>query len=32
MECVRGAAETVMLIVESSSGDTSALATTPGDQ
>lgn len=32
VECVRGAAETVMLIVESSSGDTSALATTAGDQ
>ncbi|RLU15193.1 hypothetical protein DMN91_012187, partial [Ooceraea biroi] len=32
MECVRGAAETVMLIVESSSGDTSALPTTATDQ
>ncbi|CAK9796674.1 Deformed epidermal autoregulatory factor 1 [Anthophora plagiata] len=32
VECVRGAAETVMLIVESSSGDTSALATTAGEQ
>ncbi|KAL2715264.1 deformed epidermal autoregulatory factor 1 [Vespula maculifrons] len=32
VECVRGAAETVMLIVESSSTDTSALATTTGDQ
>ncbi|XP_043262406.1 deformed epidermal autoregulatory factor 1 isoform X1 [Colletes gigas] len=32
VECVRGAAETVMLIVESSSGDTSTLATTTGDQ
>ncbi|XP_015591346.1 deformed epidermal autoregulatory factor 1 isoform X3 [Cephus cinctus] len=31
-ECVRGAAETVMLIVESSSGDASALTTTAGDQ
>nr|XP_012139873.1 PREDICTED: deformed epidermal autoregulatory factor 1 homolog [Megachile rotundata] len=32
VECVRGAAETVMLIVESSGGDTSTLATTAGDQ
>ncbi|KAI4498276.1 hypothetical protein M0802_006762 [Mischocyttarus mexicanus] len=32
VECVRGAAETVMLIVESSSADTNALATTTGDQ
>ncbi|XP_051160030.1 deformed epidermal autoregulatory factor 1 isoform X2 [Leptopilina boulardi] len=31
-ECVRGAAETVMLIVESSSADASALGTTGGDQ
>ncbi|XP_015177759.1 PREDICTED: deformed epidermal autoregulatory factor 1 [Polistes dominula] len=32
VECVRGAAETVMLIVESSSAETNALATTAGDQ
>ncbi|XP_070526915.1 deformed epidermal autoregulatory factor 1 isoform X1 [Cardiocondyla obscurior] len=32
MECVRGAAETVMLIVESGNGDTSSLPTTVTDQ
>ncbi|XP_012280581.1 deformed epidermal autoregulatory factor 1 isoform X2 [Orussus abietinus] len=32
VECVRGAAETVMLIVESSSGEASALATAQADQ
>ncbi|KAG5348176.1 DEAF1 factor, partial [Acromyrmex charruanus] len=32
IECVRGAAETVMLIVESGNGDTSALPTTATDQ
>ncbi|XP_046735614.1 deformed epidermal autoregulatory factor 1 [Diprion similis] len=32
VECVRGAAETVMLIVESSSGDANALSTSAGDQ
>lgn len=32
VECVRGAAETVMLIVESSSGDANALSATAGDQ
>ncbi|XP_012260744.2 deformed epidermal autoregulatory factor 1 isoform X2 [Athalia rosae] len=32
VECVRGAAETVMLIVESSSGDANALSASAGDQ
>ncbi|XP_011874321.1 PREDICTED: deformed epidermal autoregulatory factor 1 [Vollenhovia emeryi] len=32
IECVRGAAETVMLIVESGNGDTSTLPTTATDQ
>lgn len=32
IECVRGAAETVMLIVESGNGDATALPTTTTDQ